>query len=153
VYLSIGSLDTVALALTLGPRSLAARRRSQSDEISDVCRSGSTVMDIMSSSDWWSRASRSALLKIGVVSSSWCGVGEVIFAWRFSFRKEGVVIWDRGSCGLKVGVEGGSTVTGTSFSSIFPLLFSVGDICFRGLGDWLYVIRLAVCHFAVWLVC
>ena len=74
------------LAFTLFPRSRAARRRSLSDEA--LAGSWSEVVD-MSTSVLSRRASRLILLNVGVLVPG-RGDGEVMYAWRFSFRKEGV---------------------------------------------------------------
>ena len=79
------------------------------------------------------RASKSKLVKIGD-SSLGRGVGDEIYAWRFSFRNEGVVGWERGSCGLKVGVEGGRSSVGGLFWFILLFFSPLGVSVLRGWG-------------------
>ena len=87
----------------------------------------------MSVSGLLGRASKSKLVKIGD-SSLGRGVGDEIYAWRFSFRNEGVVGWERGSCGLKVGVEGGRSSVGGLFWFILLFFSPLGVSVLRGWG-------------------
>lgn len=132
------------LALTWGPLSLAARRWSLREEMLVVGGSRLVEMD-MSLSGLLDRASRSKLVKIGVPSLG-RGVGDEMYAWRFSFRKEGVVGWEQGSCGLKVGVEGGRSSVGGSFWFVLLFFSPPGG---AALGGWGGVVDAMLASFSV----